>query len=210
MHKFCSIPVLVHKILTLCLQQSFFFFFRLSRIWKILERLRHISHTFSVLLQSSTPAEKELISCSRSPWLFSGPSSSSWDTCLRFWISKSRRASSAHQFGSDDAGARCELCACSPVCLSTVTRTWWTPTIWPFALVRRWCQYQMTRTLCPARPTLTRSLRQLSSTMRPSSHPSVSWTGLCMKSAWLAGKSTGECPTTRLLWGENVCFVCFI
>lgn len=89
----------------------------------------------------------------------------------------------------------CQSCLVFPVFLSTVMKTWWIPTTWLFALGLHWCQYQMTRTPCPARLMLMRSLRPLSFTMRPSFQPSVTWRDLCMKSAWLVERSTGKSLT---------------
>lgn len=76
--------------------------------------------------------------------------------------------------------------------LSTVMRTWWTLTTWLSALGPRWCPYQTTRIQCPAKHTLTRSLRRSSCTMRPSFRASESWRDLFMRSAWREGKSTGR------------------
>ena len=54
-------------------------------------------------------------------------------------------------------------------CLSTATRTWWTPTTWPSVSAPPWCLSQRATTRSPARPMSTSSSRQSSYTTAPSS-----------------------------------------
>lgn len=82
--------------------------------------------------------------------------------------------------------------SCPSVSPSTVTRTWWTPTIWRSASVQPWCLSQMDRILWHARHMSMRSSRPSSCTMSLSFPVNASWTAQCMKSAWRGETNTGE------------------
>lgn len=104
----------------------------------------------------------------------------------------------SHSFRAREAD--CDQRRRPSVSPSTVTRTWWMPTIWPSASARPWCPSRTARTLSRARHLSTRSSRPSSSTTRSSFPISASWMAQCTRSAWPEARSTGGCEAQNILF----------
>lgn len=85
------------------------------------------------------------------------------------------------------------FCACVlPVCLSTATKTWCSPTTWPFASARAcWGGWMLMTLLLGSHRSMILS-KPWSSNMTSSTPANQNCRALSMRSTWLWSRSTGE------------------